>query len=231
MIPPNARSKERLQPGISRKDQALPERVIIYHAGSGRVSFLAMFKVTSLLLGAFFCFAVAPAYYSSDKVDVGLESLGPALCGVVPVLLIAYTTAPFVTHMHLHLPPAARLSRPALERFVHGMPPSTPLTITTISAIGKPRYSNLQVGHLRPQRSRLGLVNYVRDHNDQENAARKWYNFRAVNNFYVQDDKAVATARKQSKAKKTPVEWWIWDAVRGKMAKRAAQENAAGPKV
>lgn len=132
--------------------------------------------------------------------------------------------------MHLHLPPAARVSRPALERFVHAVPPSTPLTITTISPIGKPRYSKMQVGHLRPQRSRFGLVNYVRDHNDQEKTARKWYNFRAINKFYVQDDKAVATARKQSKVKKSPVEWWIWDEVRGKMAKREAQEKATGRK-
>src|SRR5688572_24054038 len=138
------------------------------------------------------------------------------------MLLIGYTTSPFVTHMHMHLPTAARASRQALERFVLTLPPTTPLTITTMNFIGKPRYSKLQAGHLLPERSRLGLVNYVRDHTDQEAASRKWYNLRAVNKFYVQDDAALKTAKKMRKGKKSPVEWWIWDAVRERIAKRAA---------
>jgi len=150
-----------------------------------------------------------------------------ALCGIIPMLLIGYTTSPFVTHMHIHLPLTARASRQALERFVHTLPPTTPLTITTMSAIGKPRYSKLQASHLKPQRSRLGLVNYVRDYTDQEAASRKWYNLRAVNKFYVQEDAALKTARKKRKGKKDLVEWWIWDALRERIAKKAATTGTA----
>jgi hypothetical protein len=45
----------------------LPEKLIIYHAGTGRTTFLAMVKITTLFLGAFFCFIVAPSYIKADK--------------------------------------------------------------------------------------------------------------------------------------------------------------------
>lgn len=45
----------------------LPEKLIIYHAGTGRTTFLAMVKITTLFIGAFFCFIVAPSYIKADK--------------------------------------------------------------------------------------------------------------------------------------------------------------------
>jgi hypothetical protein len=139
-----------------------------------------------------------------------------AWCGIFPLLFIAYITAPFVTHVHIHLPASARTSVAALERFVRSSPPSTELTITTMSIIGKPRYSNMVAGDLVPARQRFGVVNYTRD-TSAENAARKWYNFRAVSNFHIQD----ATAA-PGKGKKSLVESWIWDVIRGKIQRRGA---------
>ncbi|KAK0391623.1 hypothetical protein NLU13_1123 [Sarocladium strictum] len=229
-VSPSTPVKQRARLAAERQTgSTLPERLLIYHAGTGRITFLAMFKVTSLFIGAFFCFAVVPAYVAGGQLE--LEPIGFALCGIIPMVLIGYTSSPFVTHVHIHLPTAARASRQALERFVQAIPSSTPLTLTTMSFIGKPRYSKLQAGHLRPERSRLGLVNYVRDHVDQEAASRKWYNLPAVNKFYIQDEAALATAKKKSKGKKSPVEWWIWDAVRERIAKRAvAAKSHVEPK-
>lgn len=126
----------------------------------------------------------------------------------------------------MHLPPEVRLSRLALERFVRRPPPSKPLTLTTISFIGKPRYSSVQVGHFLPAppgRRRLGLVNYVRDIT-RENAARNWYNLRAVASFYVQEGAAATgTAAERHRAgKRSAVDRWIWDEVRRQIASRAA---------
>lgn len=45
----------------------IPERLIIYHAGTGRTTFLAMLKLTSIFIGAFFTFVVVPGYVKSDK--------------------------------------------------------------------------------------------------------------------------------------------------------------------
>ncbi|OTA02187.1 hypothetical protein A9Z42_0025260 [Trichoderma parareesei] len=210
-------------------DSDIAERLLIYHAGTGRITFLAMVKVTTLFLGAFFTFIVVPGYIKAEKSE--WEILGVALCGLIPLFFVAYTTSPFTTQIYIHLPPAARTSRPALERFIHGsLPPSTELTLTTMSAIAKPRYSTMQLGHLRPAKRRFGIVNYVRDAEGAiaENETRKWYNLRALTKFGVQE---VKTDKKKKKAKGTKIrdltEAWIWDAVKDKIEKRAAAVAAA----
>lgn len=206
---------------VGSKHYDIAERLLIYHAGTGRITFLAMVKVTTLFLGAFFTFVVVPGYIKAEKPE--WETVGVALCGVIPLIFVAYTTSPFVTHIYIHLPPAARTSRPVLERFIHSaLPPSTELTLTTMSAIAKPRYSTMQAGHLRPSSRRFGIVNYVRDAEDAmaENETRKWYNLRAMSKFGVQE---VRTQKKKVKGKKSKdlTEAWIWDALKDKIEKRA----------
>ncbi|KAK2595353.1 hypothetical protein QQS21_006953 [Conoideocrella luteorostrata] len=216
----------------SAKNYDIPERLIIYHAGTGRIAFLAMLKLTSLLLGAFFTFLVVPSYVKAEKpvaeTAAGMldslfrptdslrknADLIVALAGIIPILFIGYTTAPFVTHVHIHLPSVARTSRPVLERFIHAMPPSTLLTFTTMSVIAKPRYSSVTVGELFPARGkRFGLVNYMRD-TEKENRTRKWYMYRAVGSFYVQEG---GRARGKRYEKKGKIDSWVWDAVKGKV--------------
>ena len=48
----------------------LPEKLLIYHAGTGRITFIAMIKVTSLFLGVFLCFVMVPAYITNDKSEL-----------------------------------------------------------------------------------------------------------------------------------------------------------------
>lgn len=108
------------------------------------------------------------------------------MCGLIPLLTVAYTTAPFVTNIHIKLPVFARQSRVLLERWAKsGIPLSTPVQITTMSFIGKPRVSILTAADLVPTRQRFGLVNYLRGDVKEENARRKWYMFRAVGKFNV----------------------------------------------
>lgn len=193
----------------------LPEKLVIYHAGTGAMTFLSMVKITSLFVGVFFIVLVAPSYMKADKPPKDVAAV--TLFGLIPVLFVLYTGAPFVTHIYIHLPPAARASRAVLERWVRALPPTAELTITTMSAIGKPRYSIMQAADLVPARRRLGVVNYVRD-TQAENAQRKWYNFRAVGQFFIRDQ----STRKARYEKKNLVEGWIWDAIKDKIAKRAA---------
>ncbi|KAG8413071.1 hypothetical protein J3459_015801 [Metarhizium acridum] len=129
----------------------------------------------------------------------------------------------------MHLPAAARTSSAALGRFVDAMPPGTRLTLTTMSLIAKPRYSAVRTGDLRAAvpRGRMGLVNYVRD-TAAENAGRRWYMYRAVGGFYVQEGGGVAgkgRVRYQAR-KKTAVDAWIWEALRDKIARRDASGSA-----
>ncbi|KAH7156557.1 hypothetical protein EDB81DRAFT_757004 [Dactylonectria macrodidyma] len=196
---------------------AFPERLIIYHAGTGRTTFLAMVKVTTLFMGAFFCLVIAPAYIKDEK--PALETAGIALCGIIPFIVVTYITAPFVTHMYLHLPAHARASQSTLELFLRSMPLSTQLTFTTMSSIAKPRYSSLLAGELTPTSRRFGLVNLVRN-TDADNAKRSWYMFRAVGKFYVQEKGPVRKVRYEKK-KKDQVDAWIWDAIKENLDKRA----------
>ncbi|KAF5251326.1 hypothetical protein FANTH_3618 [Fusarium anthophilum] len=204
------------------KEFELPEKLIIYHAGTGRITFMAMLKITTLFIGAFFCCIVAPSYIKAEKPE--LLTAGVVLCGIIPVIFVTYITSPFVTHIHVHLPSYARTSRPILERFIKNLPPTTPLTLTTMSAISKPRYSSMHAGDLSPVRRRLGLINYVRD-TKEENARRKWYMFRAVGKFYVQDKRPQTRVRYQKKTDK--VDGWIWDVIKERIDNRALK--AASP--
>lgn len=52
---------------IMKTNIEIAERLLIYHAGTGRITFLAMVKVTTLFLGAFFTFIVVPGYVKAEK--------------------------------------------------------------------------------------------------------------------------------------------------------------------
>lgn len=203
----------------SSQTHAIAERLLIYHSGTGRTTFLAMIKITSLFIGAFFAFIAIPSAVKSDQPPEAIAKA--ALCGIIPIAFITYTTSPFVTHAHIHLPSAARASRAALERFVQNIPPSTQLTLTTMSFISKPRYSSVKAGDLFPVSRRFGIINYARD-TAVENEARKWYNYRAVKGFHIQDKSAPAPKRYQSKKKTDLVEGWIWQAIKDRIQSRAA---------
>lgn len=210
-------------PGSSSKEShAISEKLLIYHSGTGRTTFLAMIKVTSLFIGAFFTFVAVPSAVKNEKPPQ--EIAQAALCGIIPLLFITYTTSPFVTHAHIHLPTAARISRPALERFVGNIPPTTQLTLTTMSFVSKPRYSSVRAGDLFPVRRRFGLINYARD-TQTENEARKWYMYRAVKGFHIQEKSAVVPGKRYQKKKKDLVEGWIWEAIKERIHARATSKQ------
>ncbi|KAJ4297278.1 hypothetical protein N0V88_004196 [Collariella sp. IMI 366227] len=164
-----------------------PERLIIYHAGTGKTTFLACLKVTTLFIFGFFDMIMTPAYISAGETLT--KTAGIALCGLVPALYVAWSTTPFVAAIHLHLPPYARHSQAILERFSRTAPPNTRLDVTTMSLIGKPRVSSMVLSDLRPalensKETHHGTVNYVRDTRIVDKG-RKWWRFRAVRGFNI----------------------------------------------
>ncbi|KAK1757351.1 hypothetical protein QBC47DRAFT_399692 [Echria macrotheca] len=184
-----------------------PEKLLIYHAGTGRTTFLACLKVTTLFVFIFFNFLAAPSYIQAD--EDWYKTAGIILCGTIPLAFVAYSSAAFVSTMTLHLPPFARSSTEMLKRFVANVPPTTRLDIVTMSFIGKPRTTALRVGEMRAVDRRLGMVNFVRD-TAGENATRRWWEFRAVGKFHVQ------TGRNEKVLKNG----WVWSEVAGVIRKR-----------
>lgn len=218
----------------SRKDDKKPVNMLIYHAGTGRTTFLALIKVTSLLVGAFFLLLVGPAY--AVRGQPPLETAQMLVLGLTPAVFVALTTAPFVTHIHLRVPRGVSTHRIALERFMAGrvgvgketgvgaLSDDTVVTVTTMSLIAKPRQSIMPLGQFVSERQRMGLVNYVRRQPAVEAArdaeARKWYHWRPVTRFYVQDGRPGQPRRvRYQEPKADRVEWWIWEAVQKRLRK------------
>ncbi|KAI0505791.1 hypothetical protein F5B22DRAFT_491597 [Xylaria bambusicola] len=154
----------------------------IYHAGALKITFLGWLKLTSLFLCAFFGFVVTPACYNKEGLSPTVARI--AFCAVAPVVVVAYITSPFVTFIRVRLPPFARQSTEAARRYLQNSTSNPVLEITTMSFIAKPRTSVVRISDLVPVNKRFGLVNIARD-TAADNAARKWYMFRAVGNFHV----------------------------------------------
>ncbi|CAJ2500212.1 Uu.00g030650.m01.CDS01 [Anthostomella pinea] len=183
---------------------AYPERLCVYHAGTGRVTFLACLKLSTLFIFAFFGFVVTPSYFEREGLSTTVART--TFSAIIPLVFVAYTTSPFVTFIHIRLPPFARQSEDMLRRFVRTLPPQTELDITTMSFIAKPRLSTVKMCDLKPASKRLGIVNMFRD-TTAENATRRWYMFPAVGNFNVQSNQM-------------PKVGWVWESMHGAIARQ-----------
>jgi hypothetical protein len=125
-----------------------------------------------------------------------------AICGLVPLVFITYTTSPFVLFMHLHLPPFARRSRDILERFVKTMPPQSQVHLTTMNWLTRPKYTACTMEEFQAAKRRIGIVNYVK-------IARKG----PVIEFNIQG------------SNRGTKDAWIWEAIKAKQA-RASPNKA-----
>ncbi|TRX88771.1 hypothetical protein FHL15_010341 [Xylaria flabelliformis] len=179
IFPVQERAKDRALPSAHKKpkvlsqipdDNTYPSKLCVYHAGTGRITFLASVKLSTLFIFAFFGFVVTPAYYNNEGLSPNV--VRTALCAVVPLAFVAHTTSPFVTFIHMRLPPFARQSEDMLRRYVRTLPPQTELNITTMSIIAKPRVSTVKLSDLAPVSRRFSIVNLARD-TASENAIRK----------------------------------------------------------
>lgn len=56
-----------------------PERVLVYHAGTGRTVFLGCLKVTTIFIFVFFTFVVAPTHLKAEDEPLWVAPAG-TLC-------------------------------------------------------------------------------------------------------------------------------------------------------
>lgn len=111
-----------------------------------------------------------------------------AAASTVPFLAVWYLTSPMAVWIHTRVPDQSRRAAHLAARYLAALPAGAEVTITTMGALGRPRLSHVRVADLRPARRRLGLVNYVREDAARENAARRWWMFRAVREFRIEDE-------------------------------------------
>lgn len=134
-----------------------------------------------------------------------------AVASTIPFLGVWYLTSPMVVWIHMRVPDKYRQSKHMLGQYLDAPPADAPLTITNMGAVFKPRISHVMISDLKPERKRFGLVNYTRD-TTKENAQRKWWMFRAVGGFRIEDESTTGSKTK-----------WIWDLVAKQIRQRAGE--------
>ncbi|KAF6837718.1 hypothetical protein CPLU01_02827 [Colletotrichum plurivorum] len=204
----------------------LPPKLLIYHAGTGRIAFLAFLKITTVFSAAFFCLVALPSWIRSGE-DV-VASIAKSSCGIFPLVFVAYTSASFVNYVYLRLPPYARQSRAVLERYVRTLPPNAQLEIGTMGLAGRPRAALTSPADLRRVpadagilKTRVGTVNFERDISALM-AQRKWHQYRPASFFHLPEpEEGKRPSSSSSRARSRGVkDGWVWNIVYESLNKR-----------
>lgn len=64
---------------ITNSRAANGERLLVYHAGTGRTVFLGCLKVTTIFIFSFFCLVVAPAHFYAEEQPIWVAGAGSSL--------------------------------------------------------------------------------------------------------------------------------------------------------
>lgn len=156
-----------------------PERILIYHGGTGKVIFLGMLRITTIFLFGVSCLVVAPAFFSDDYPWY----IAPAVVvgGALPMLFVAYTSAPFVNFVHLALPVFARRSREQTLQYAKNLPPTATLYINTMKFTTIPRQTEVRLGDLVRDKAVLRPVSF----RNTNPAPLPWWAGRTLRQFYT----------------------------------------------
>ncbi|KAL4885573.1 hypothetical protein BJY04DRAFT_179995 [Aspergillus karnatakaensis] len=171
-VPPAGQSKSPIRKGP-------PEKILIYHGGTGRTMFLGMLRITTIFVFGVSCVLVAPAFMSSEFPSY----LGPAIIagGALPMLFVAYTAAPYVNFVHLALPISVRRSREQAIEYAKKLPPTATLYINTMKFSTIPRQTEVRFGNLVPDKSTIRPVTFKRTNPEQ----RPWWMGKPIEQFYT----------------------------------------------
>lgn len=136
-----------------------------------------------------------------------------AVASTIPFLAVWYLTSPMVVWIHMRVPDKYRRSKHVVDLLLDAPPADTEVAITNMGAIFKPRVSHVRISDLKPERKRFGLVNYTRD-TTKENSQRKWWMFRAMGGFRIEDETTTGSKTK-----------WAWEAVARQIRTRAGEKK------
>lgn len=156
-----------------------PERILIYHGGTGSTIFLGMLRVTTIFLFGVACFVVAPAFFSSYYPSYVAPAVVAA--GALPLIFVSYTSAPYVNFVHLALPVFARRSREQAIQYAKKLPPTATLYINTMKFTTIPRRTEVRLADLVPDRAKIRPVSF----RNQNPAPPPWWQWRTQQHFYT----------------------------------------------
>ncbi|KAL4899773.1 hypothetical protein BDW74DRAFT_107570 [Aspergillus multicolor] len=156
-----------------------PEKILIYHGGTGRTLFLGMLRITTIFIFGASVLVVAPAFMSSEFPAY----LGPAIIagGALPMLFVAYTSAPYVNFVHLALPITVRRSREQAVQYAKKLPPTATLFINTMKFNTIPRHTEVRLADLVADKSKLRPVSF----RNKNLAPLPWWRGKTLRQFYT----------------------------------------------
>lgn len=168
----------------SQPGQRYPKQLLIYHAGKGRLLFLAFFKLTSVFVFLFATFLVAPQYYFSAFEPTWMAPI-VILGGAIPFAVMSLYTAPYVAWVHLHLPLWARNSSTRLQAYAAALPSSARIDVTSVRWLWG-RRTQIKAGELYiHQAKNLGTISLGRNVPAFERKNKPWYAGKPVSRFLV----------------------------------------------
>lgn len=161
-----------------------PERLLVYHAGTGRTVFVASTRLLGIFIFIFASLWIAPSYFFSPFEPTWMAPV-VVFGGAVPLLVSAFTTAPLVTYAHLTLPHWARTSAARLHRFAESLPSSSTIDLTTLRWIW-PRVTRLRASELFIHKGEIiGAMTLRRQVPTVVLDQRRWWMWRPLSKFYV----------------------------------------------
>ncbi|CRG88136.1 hypothetical protein PISL3812_05163 [Talaromyces islandicus] len=156
-----------------------PEKILIYHGGTGKIVFLGVLRTATLFICGASTMIIAPAFFA-DEFPAYLAPL-IVIGGALPLIFVAYTTAPFVNNIYLHLPPFARKSREVALQYAKDLPSSAVLSIRTMKMTTIPRVTEARISDLVPDKALVRPVSF----RNQNPASAPWWKGGTLKQFYV----------------------------------------------
>ncbi|EED20410.1 conserved hypothetical protein [Talaromyces stipitatus ATCC 10500] len=155
--------------------RAAPEHVLVYHAGTGKIVFLGMLRTATIFVAGASSIIIAPAFFADEFPSY----LAPLIVigGMLPLIFVAYTTAPFVNNIYLHLPVFARKSREAALEYVKNLPSTATLSIKTMKITTIPRTTEVRISDLVRDKSLLRPVTFRNTYSTGYGTLKQFYAF------------------------------------------------------
>ncbi|KAM5472863.1 hypothetical protein MauCBS54593_002576 [Microsporum audouinii] len=136
-----------------------PKQIVIYHAGTGKIAFIGLMRVTTILVFVVSCAVVAPAFYAAEFPWY----IAPAIVvgGAIPMLFVSFTAAPFVNQVYLSLPTFTQQSREHLRAYLNKLPRNATLNVETMKFNFYPKRTLVSISDLVPRSSMLRPVSFM----------------------------------------------------------------------
>lgn len=101
--------------------------------------------------------------------------------GALPMLFVAFTSAPYVNFVHLALPLSVRRSREQAVNYAKKLPPTATLYINTMKFSTIPRQTEVRLSDLVPDKSAIRPVSF----RNKNPAPLPWWRGKALKQFYT----------------------------------------------